>query len=51
MEALVDALKEQGIDHARIKKVLDGGDNFGGLVNAFEVVTVLGVVERLIRPE
>ena len=37
-------LKELGIDRDRLNMVLNNGDNWGHLVYAFEVLTVLGVV-------
>jgi hypothetical protein len=40
-------LKEQGIDKERLDKVLaPKAERWGELVNAFEVLTVLGAVQR-----
>jgi hypothetical protein len=43
-------LKELGIDRDRLKKVIDN-DNWGALVHAFEVLTVLGTVVDKWPPE
>lgn len=38
-------LKEAGIDLERLTKVLDSKDNWGHLVHAYEVLTILGAVQ------
>ena len=36
--------REAGIDGPRLKACLDGKDNWGGMVHAFEYLAVLGIV-------
>lgn len=49
---IIEKLQVHGIDAARLRKVLDSGDNWGELVHAFEALTVLGVVaDEMIRAE
>ena len=43
-EQVYEALIDAGIDWKRLKKVMDGGENWGELVHAFEILTTLGTV-------
>lgn len=51
MSDIVARCKELGIDYPRLKAALDNPDNWGGMVNAFEYLTVLGVVCDAMREE
>lgn len=41
---IIERIKAQGIDHARLRSCLDQRDNWGGMVHAFEYLAVLGIV-------
>ena len=43
-DAIIERIKELGVDAKRLKGALDGHDNWGSLVHSFEYLTVLGVV-------
>ena len=51
MNPIIERIRELGIDYPRLKAVLDNPDNWGALVNAFEYLTVLGVVCDAMREE
>jgi hypothetical protein len=42
--SIITKCKLLGIDGQRLKQCLDGQDNWGAMVHAFEYLTVLGVV-------
>lgn len=44
MSCVYHQLEGFGIDEDRLREVMDGHDNYGALVHAFETVTVLSVV-------
>lgn len=49
---IVAQLAALGIDEKRLAKVLaPKADNWGGLVHAFEVLTVLGVVHKAMQED
>lgn len=41
---MYDKLIALGIPYSRLKNAMDGGDNWGKLVHAFEYITTIGVV-------
>lgn len=49
--AVVRQLEHAGIDLDRVTAVLDGGENWGRLVHAYEVLTVLGVVRDALQAD
>lgn len=43
--------REAGIDATRLRKALDAKDNWGGMIHAFEYLTVLGIVADAFKNE
>jgi hypothetical protein len=41
---IIEAIQKLGVDAQRLKACLDGHDNWGKMVHAFEYLTVCGVV-------
>jgi hypothetical protein len=41
---IIERIEALGVDADRLKTCLDSRDNWGGMVHAFEYLTVLGVV-------
>lgn len=50
-QTILDKLRNLGVDGPRLKKCLDSKDNWGGMVHAFEYLTVCGVVEAAFANE
>ena len=51
MCGIIERCKELGIDFERLDKALSTRDNWGGMINAFEFLTVLGVVADAMRED
>lgn len=41
---IIEACERAGVDSARLERCLRSGDDWGGMVNAFEYLTVLEAV-------
>lgn len=48
-QTIIDKLAELGIDYQRLKACMDARDNWGGMVHAFEYLSVCGVVLDAMR--
>ena len=48
---IISKLEKTGINFERLDKVLESNDNWGSLVHAFEVLTVLGVVHDAMKEQ